>query len=68
MMMPMMLSRGPGRMVKLATQARHPGDETAVEVDAAETKASSSLKAPVPRKTLPVDPGVCVRAYLRVCK
>ena len=46
-------------------EAGHPGDETAVEGDAAETKASSSLKAPVPRKTLPVDPGVCV--HVCVC-
>ena len=44
-------------------EAGHPGGETAVEVDAAESKTSSSLKAPVPRKTLPVDPGVCACMY-----
>ena len=46
-------------------EAGHPGGETAVGMDAAETKASSSLKPPVPRKTMPVDPGVCV--HVCVC-
>ena len=46
-------------------EADHPGGETAVGVDVAETKASSSSHAPAPRKTMPVDPGVCV--HVCVC-